>query len=457
MMNLLIFLLFLTFYGCRTFEPATVVKNIKIYSGDNKRVNILAQDGTRRSVYLLSDDIVKFCAEPSPDMGLNTNTTVNIVTPKGDLIAENKEKIIALEGRTQRILFLREAMYRLCEMNLNYGKKVCLLPKNSNSENQNITASQDTILEDEKISEEECKKQKGKFVFRAGFKQTNYLNAYYKILLTALILDNPEFAKSNVLKDIVDTYMKDGIFFNPSEGKHHEDPPRSGKEELQQLQREIERLRDKLEIYERFFEKSQLNPKVLDNSRSGGGCCNNYLNFSNPKDNKQVIPPSLHGSTIEKTIIYFSSVFFPYNKASLTSEGEFQIQEIKKFLEIYPEMTFSIVGHASPEAQNQNVNKELAICRALEVKKKLLQDSNQNLIARLSGVYFCFKNCSDYHLAWKDEKKTKPDESFRRATLHFFPKDIKEDLKFQSVAGYKQIESGEYEETCKRYQFSKLK
>lgn len=67
---------------------------------------------------------VRFCAEPSPDIALKS--TVDLIakaqTPQG-VSAEGSAKIstdaIALAGRTQTVVFLREALYRLCEQSLN--------------------------------------------------------------------------------------------------------------------------------------------------------------------------------------------------------------------------------------------------------------------------------------------------------------------------------------------------
>ena len=71
---------------------------------------------------------VYMCAEPSPDVALE-----NAVKLLGELQAtvqsggegalkaqaEFSEKLVELAGRTQTILFLREALYRLCEQQMN--------------------------------------------------------------------------------------------------------------------------------------------------------------------------------------------------------------------------------------------------------------------------------------------------------------------------------------------------
>ena len=60
------------------------------------------------------------CAEPAPDVALDQTTSLaaSIKIPEGadaNVKADLASKVVELAGRTQTVLFLREAMYRLCE------------------------------------------------------------------------------------------------------------------------------------------------------------------------------------------------------------------------------------------------------------------------------------------------------------------------------------------------------
>lgn len=78
----------------------------------------------RGAILVPSRGTVRFCAEPSPDIALRqaVDLVAKAETPQG-VTASGQAKfsadVIALAGRTQTILFLREALYRLCEQQLN--------------------------------------------------------------------------------------------------------------------------------------------------------------------------------------------------------------------------------------------------------------------------------------------------------------------------------------------------
>jgi len=67
---------------------------------------------------------ITVCAEPSPDVALDIvdRFKANVGTGKLTVGAEMdvEEKVIQLAKRTQTIMFLRESLYRLCELSLNY-------------------------------------------------------------------------------------------------------------------------------------------------------------------------------------------------------------------------------------------------------------------------------------------------------------------------------------------------
>lgn len=64
------------------------------------------------------------CAEPAPDVALEHTSALLAKlelpeTGSGSLQGEFASKVVQLAGRTQTVLLLREAMYRLCEQSFN--------------------------------------------------------------------------------------------------------------------------------------------------------------------------------------------------------------------------------------------------------------------------------------------------------------------------------------------------
>lgn len=80
--------------------------------------------GRRGAVLVPSRGAVRFCAEPSPDIALQQSVALlaKAQTPQG-ITAEGSttlsSDVVAMAGRTQTVVFLREALYRLCEQSLN--------------------------------------------------------------------------------------------------------------------------------------------------------------------------------------------------------------------------------------------------------------------------------------------------------------------------------------------------
>ncbi len=80
--------------------------------------------GRRGAVLVPSRGAVRFCAEPSPDIALQQSVALlaKAETPQG-ITTEGSAKfssdVVAMAGRTQTVVFLREALYRLCEQSLN--------------------------------------------------------------------------------------------------------------------------------------------------------------------------------------------------------------------------------------------------------------------------------------------------------------------------------------------------
>jgi hypothetical protein len=84
-------------------------------------------DASRRGALLVpqqNQQNLMICAEPSPDVALEilNKFKAALKVEKVDVSAETEiqEKVIQLAKRTQTIMFLRESLYRLCEMSLNF-------------------------------------------------------------------------------------------------------------------------------------------------------------------------------------------------------------------------------------------------------------------------------------------------------------------------------------------------
>lgn len=82
-------------------------------------------DATRRGAVMVPDTAkVKMCSEPSPDAALNLVSKLEASLEKTgvgkvDGTAEFNASVVKLAERTQMVMFLREALYRLCEQSLN--------------------------------------------------------------------------------------------------------------------------------------------------------------------------------------------------------------------------------------------------------------------------------------------------------------------------------------------------
>lgn len=83
-------------------------------------------DATRRGAYILpGDGSMKVCAEPAPDVAMESITKIiaELKLEQANVDAktqvELQQKIVELAGRTQLVLVLRESLYRLCEQGAN--------------------------------------------------------------------------------------------------------------------------------------------------------------------------------------------------------------------------------------------------------------------------------------------------------------------------------------------------
>lgn len=82
-------------------------------------------DASRRGAVMVPDTAkIKICSEPSPDAALNlvSKLQASLETVDAGKVggsAEFSASVVKLAERTQMVMFLREALYRLCEQSLN--------------------------------------------------------------------------------------------------------------------------------------------------------------------------------------------------------------------------------------------------------------------------------------------------------------------------------------------------
>ena len=110
--------------GCRTFTPPARSHDL------SNHITWMEYDATRRGVLLVQDkdkngkDITRIVSEPSPDAALGVVSEFVAKASYGgisaDASAKVTETIAELGKRTQTIMFLRECMYRLNEMEANH-------------------------------------------------------------------------------------------------------------------------------------------------------------------------------------------------------------------------------------------------------------------------------------------------------------------------------------------------
>lgn len=116
---ILFLVLALIFTGCTHFtSPA------RKHELDEKESYWLDYDASRRGAFFFKDGTtIRTCAEPSPDVAnkltekLEASVTYGGATGTGK--ADFGQDIVKLAERTQMIMFLRETLFRLCELSLN--------------------------------------------------------------------------------------------------------------------------------------------------------------------------------------------------------------------------------------------------------------------------------------------------------------------------------------------------
>jgi len=106
---------------------ASVTSPARQHILEEGRTYWLDYDASRRGTIIIPKHEKKniaICAEPAPDVALDIvdRFKANVGTGKVTVGAEVdvEEQVIQLAKRTQTIMFLREALYRLCELSLNH-------------------------------------------------------------------------------------------------------------------------------------------------------------------------------------------------------------------------------------------------------------------------------------------------------------------------------------------------
>jgi hypothetical protein len=114
--------IFINLIGCASFtSPA---RQHKLDEGENYWFDY---DASRRGTVLLpthASNNMKICAEPSPDVAMEFANKFLAKLSYDKISAETQAEInsnvIQLAQRTQTIMYLRESLYRLCELSVNY-------------------------------------------------------------------------------------------------------------------------------------------------------------------------------------------------------------------------------------------------------------------------------------------------------------------------------------------------
>jgi hypothetical protein len=125
--------------GCGSQATEAVASPSRLHTLEAKNAYAVAYDSRGRGAYVsvlsANSEVMKVCAEPSPDASANlssklasefsanaTATLKAIQAAAGVTNKANEEataQIVDVAQRTELVLVLRESLYRLCELNLN--------------------------------------------------------------------------------------------------------------------------------------------------------------------------------------------------------------------------------------------------------------------------------------------------------------------------------------------------
>jgi len=154
--------LFLVITGC-----ANLTSPARYHEIDATKAYWLDYDASRRGTLVLpAGNKVKTCAEPSPDVALTLVSKLEASLKSeagGDATAkaEFSATVVELAKRTQMVMFLREALFRLCEQSINSDLTVTNVVS---LYEKVIAAATDIVKTDKTAAETKAKEAQNKFI-----------------------------------------------------------------------------------------------------------------------------------------------------------------------------------------------------------------------------------------------------------------------------------------------------
>lgn len=134
--------------GCSSFtSPA------RYHELDTNKSYWMDYDATRRGTIVSNrSNQWSFCAEPTPDAAINLVSKLNAsvqVMDKMEVSGDDElnQSIASLAEKTQMVLFLRESLYRLCELSINSN----LTPEQVKSLYKLVMDSSIKVIETERL------------------------------------------------------------------------------------------------------------------------------------------------------------------------------------------------------------------------------------------------------------------------------------------------------------------
>ncbi|HGF5181850.1 hypothetical protein [Vibrio parahaemolyticus] len=161
----------------------------------------LDYDATRRGAIVSNGSTDwKSCAEPTPDAAMNL---VSKLSGSADIAGKGKvsgngelnQNIVKLAEKTQMVMFLRESMFRLCELSLNAN----LTPEQINNLYKSVIDSSIKVIETERLlaQKEASQAEKAKIEADTRLKAANQAQFIYQFLYN-----------NNVNPDVIEKLLK---------------------------------------------------------------------------------------------------------------------------------------------------------------------------------------------------------------------------------------------------------
>ncbi|WP_455288212.1 hypothetical protein [Vibrio parahaemolyticus] len=180
-MKYMIVIFMLLASGCSSFtSPA------RYHELDDTKSYWLDYDATRRGTIISNGNTNwKSCAEPTPDAAMNLVSKLNgsvDIAGKGKVSGsgELNQSIVKLAEKTQMVMFLRESMYRLCELSLNSN----LTPEQINTLYKSVIDSSIKVIETERLlaQKEASQAEQAKLEAAARLHTTDQAEFIYQFL-----------------------------------------------------------------------------------------------------------------------------------------------------------------------------------------------------------------------------------------------------------------------------------